>query len=113
MSPMFGDAFAGHARIAATTVSAAPPTPANSRPRLSAEILRRLRDLSAGSCISRPLPFRRHGAGRHEGKGSTQGGSIRPTGEEAMGTAYKFIEMESPRELVIYTPGDYERASCE
>jgi hypothetical protein len=30
-----------------------------------------------------------------------------------MGTAYKFIEMESPRELVIYPPGNYERASCE
>src|SRR6185437_800734 len=107
MSPMVGDAFAGHARIAATTVSAAPPTPASSRPRLSAEILRvlrRLRDPLAGSCICRPLPSRRRGAGRQKCKGSTQGGSIRPTGEEAMGMAYKFIEMESPRELVIYAP---------
>jgi hypothetical protein len=30
-----------------------------------------------------------------------------------MGTAYKFIEMESPRELVIYAPDNYERVSCE
>jgi hypothetical protein len=30
-----------------------------------------------------------------------------------MGMAYKFIEMESPRELVIYAPGNYERASWE